>query len=121
MIIFKSRKEGLLINQIVLVGRLASDPEIIITESNRKRTTITIAIPRAFKNVEGTYDSDFIKCILWNGIAESTAEHCKKGDWVAIKGRVQTSKYEKDGEIRYVIDFIAEKITFLNSRQKADE
>lgn len=110
-----------MINQLVLVGRLASDPEVVITESNRKRTSITIAIPRAFKNVDGTYDSDFIKCTLWNGIAESTGEYCKKGDLVAIKGRVQTSKYEKDGEKKYVIDFIAEKVSFLSSRKKADE
>lgn len=111
-----------MINQIVLAGRLVSDPEVVTTESNRKRTNITVAIPRSFKNVDGTYDSDFIKCTLWNGIAESTGEYCKKGDIIGVKGRIQTSTYEKDGEKKYNMDIIAEKVSFLSSKKtdKAD-
>ncbi len=112
-----------MINQIVLAGRLVSDPEVVNTENNRKRTNITVAIPRSFKNIDGTYDSDFIKCTLWNGIAESTHEYCKKGDIIGVKGRIQSSTYEKDGEKKYSMDIIAEKVSFLSSRKvdKADE
>jgi len=109
-----------MLNQVVVVGRLVSDPEISTTENNRKRTYITVAIPRSYKNMEGNYDTDFIKCVLWNGIAENTCEYCKKGDIVGIKGRLQSSSYEKDGEIKYVMDVIAERVTFLSSK-KADE
>lgn len=109
-----------MLNQVVVVGRLVSDPEISTTENNRKRTYITVAIPRSYKNMEGNYDTDFIKCVLWNGIAENTCEYCKKGDIVGIKGRLQSSSYEKDGEIKYVMEVIAERVTFLSSK-KADE
>lgn len=111
-----------MLNQIVLAGRLVSDPEIVTTESNKKRTYITIAVPRSYKNVEGTYDTDFIRCTLWNGIAETTCEYCKKGDIVGVKGRIQTSNYEKDGEKVYSMDVIAEKVSFLSSkRQEAEQ
>ena len=40
-------------------------------------------------NIDGQYDTDFLDCSLWTGIAESTAEYCKKGDIVGIRGRVQ--------------------------------
>ena len=71
--------------------------------------------------MEGTYDTDFIKCVLWNVIAENTCEYCKKGDIVGVKGRLQTSSYEdKDGVKKYTSDVIAEKVTFLSSK-KADE
>ena len=81
---------------------------------------VTLAVPRSYKNVNGEYDSDFIDCTLWYGIAESASEYCHKGDLVGIKGRIQSSTYEKNGEKKYKTDIIAEKITFLTSK-KADE
>jgi len=106
-----------MLNQIIIAGRLTSDPEIQTTENNKKRTVITVAVPRAYKNIDGNYETDFIPCILWNGIAENTCEYCKKGDVIGVKGRIQTSKYEKDGEKKYSMDIIAEKISFLSSKR----
>ena len=102
-----------MLNQVILAGRLVSDPEIVTTENNYKRTYVTVAVPR-------TYDTDFIRCTLWNAIAETTCEYCKKGDVVGVKGRLQTSSYEKDGEKVYSMDVIAEKVSFLSSK-KADD
>jgi single-strand DNA-binding protein len=109
-----------MLNQVVIAGRLTANPEVTTTENNKKRTYLTVAVPRSYKNVDGTYDTDFIRCVLWGGIAESTCEYCQKGDIVGIKGRLQTSSYEKEGEKVYVTDVIAEKVSFLSSK-KADE
>ena len=109
-----------MLNSIIIAGRLVSNPEVVTTENNKKRTYITIAVPRGFKNIDGTYDTDFIRCTLWNGVAESTCEYCKKGDVIGIKGRIQTSSYEKDGEKVYSTDVIAEKVSFLSTK-KVDE
>ena len=110
-----------MLNQIVIAGRLVADPEITVCENNKKRSYITVAVPRGYKKIEGTYDTDFIRCTLWNVIAENTCEYCKKGDIVGVKGRLQTSSYEdKDGSKKYSIDVIAEKVTFLSSK-KVDE
>lgn len=103
-----------MINQTILVGRLTKDPEIIIHENNKKRTVIDLAVQRSFKNIDGLYESDFIRCVLWNGIAEHTCEYCKKGDLVGIKGRLQTRKYEQNKEMKYITEVIAEKVTFLS-------
>ena len=110
-----------MLNQIIIAGRLVSDPEITTTDTNKKRTCITVAVPRSYKNVDGTYDTDFIRCTLWNGIAESTCEYCKKGDVVGVKGRLQTSNYEKEGEKVYTMDVIAEKVSFLSSKKLETE
>lgn len=109
-----------MLNQVVLVGRLTTDPTCSSLENEKKRTTINLAVSRSYKNTDGTYDTDFINCILWNGIAENTCEYCKKGDIVGIKGRLQTSSYEKDGVTKYVMDVIVEKVTFLAGK-KTDE
>lgn len=97
-----------MLNQLVLVGRLVEDP---ILEKNDDKNTfiITLAVPRSYKNLDGEYETDFIKCNLWKNIGETTAEYCKKGDLLGIKGHVES----EDGSM--VI--IAEKVTFLSSKK----
>jgi len=58
-------------------------------------------------------------CTLWGNIAENTAEYCRKGDIVGVKGRLQTNNYEKeDGSKVFKLDVVAEKVTFLSSKSK---
>lgn len=109
-----------MLNQVVLVGRLTSDPEIVTTENGKKKTAITLAVQRSFKNMEGLYETDFIRCILWNGVASNTHEYCHSGDIVGVKGRLQNRSYEKDDERKYVTEVIADKVTFLSSNKKSD-
>lgn len=71
-----------MMNQVIVVGRIVSDPEIKETENCRNVSVITLAVSRSYKNMNGEYDTDFVPCILWNVIAEKTAEYCKKGDLV---------------------------------------
>ena len=100
-----------MLNQVVLVGRLTSDPEINEVENGRKVTTITLAVSRSYKNLNGEYETDFIKCYLWNAIAETTAEYCKKGYLVGVKGRLQCLSGNE-------LQLVAEKVTFLSSRKE---
>ena len=100
-----------MLNQIVLVGRLVSDPEINELENGNKVTNITLAIPRSYKNSEGIYETDFIDCVLWNGIAENTSEYCKKGNIIGVKGRLQRLEGNE-------LQVIAERVTFLSSKKE---
>ena len=110
-----------MLNQVVIAGRLTGDPVVEEVEGGKKVSSIIVAVPRSFKNVDGTYDTDFIRCTLLGGIAENTCEYCKKGDIVGVKGRIQTSSYEtEDGDKKYAMEVVAEKISFLSSR-KVDE
>ena len=118
-IIIESWKEEILLNQTVLVGRIVKNPELKETETGKKVTNVTLAVPRSFKNSEGQYETDFISCVLWKGIAENTVEYCKKGDLVGIKGRIQSRNIEIDEETKkQVVEVVAEKVTFLSSRNK---
>ena len=87
-----------MLNQVVLVGRLTDEPNIVDIDDNKKKTVVNLAVNRPFKNSEGLYETDFIRCVLWNGIATNTKEYCHKGDIVGIKGRLQTSTYEENEE-----------------------
>ena len=110
-----------MLNQVVLVGRLVKDPEIVEIEEGKKVSNITIAIPRSFKNMDGEYETDFVNCIMWDAIAKSAVEYCKKGDIVGIKGRIQSNVVEKDDEKKYYVDVIEERVTFLSSKKPDEE
>ena len=107
-------------NLVYLIGRLVSDLEIKKTENNKDYSSITLAVQRSFKNPEGIYETDFIKCILWNGIANNTKTYCQKGDLVGIRGRLQVRSYQDNDETKYITEVIAERVTFLSSK-KVDE
>ena len=109
-----------MLNQTVIVGRIVKDPELKETDSGKKVTNITLAVPRSFKNMNGEYETDYIPCVLWKGVAESTTQYCKKWDLVGIKGRIQSRSYETEEEKRYVVELIAEKVTFLTSKNKEE-
>ncbi len=107
-----------MLNQSILVGRIVREPEIKETENGTKVTNITLAVQRPFKNTSGEYNTDFISCVLWKGIAESTAEYCKKGDLIGIRGRIQTRVYETEEESKNVVEVVAERVTFLSSKKQ---
>ena len=111
-----------MLNHTVLVGRLVRDPELYETENGNKVTSITLAVPRSYKNSDGQYDTDFIPCVLWRGVAENTAEYCKKGDLLGVKGHIQSRDIELENEShRQVTEVVAEKVTFLSNKKKTDE
>ena len=110
-----------MLNQKILVGRLTRDIEVHKSESGMSVATISLAIHRSFKNSDGEYDTDFIDCVAFDTIAQNTSEYCKKGDIVGIKGRVQSRVVEKEQAKQNVIDIVAEKTTFLSSRQRPEQ
>ena len=107
-----------MLNQIILVGRLTRDISVNRSEKGVKVATISLAIPRSFKNSEGSYDTDFIDCIAFDTVAENTSEYCSKGDIVGVKGRVQSRVVENEDKKEYLTEIIAEKVTFLSSKKE---
>lgn len=109
-------------NTVVLVGRLVGNPEIVTTDSNKKVTTIVLAVHRNYKNSDGIYETDFVRCTLWNGVAASTCEYCHAGDIIGVKGRLETRSYEaEDKQKKFITEVIADRITFLSSVKGKDE
>ena len=101
-------------NNVVIIGRLTSDPEL---KQNEKYTQckFTLAVNRL---KEG---ADFISCIAWNKQAELISKYLHKGNQVAIEGRIQTGSYEKDGVKHYTTDVIVQSLNFIGSNEKVVE
>lgn len=111
-----------MINQVMLVGRLTKNPELFLTENGKTGSFITLAVGRPYKNVDGVYETDFLDCTLWTGIAENTAEYCKKGDIVGVRGRLQSRIIENDDGSKYKrMEIVADKVTFLSTKKDESE
>ena len=110
-----------MLNSVVLVGRLTKMPELFVTENGRKGSFVTLAVNRGYKNQNGEYETDFLDCTLWSGIAENTAEYCKTGDVIGVHGRVQSRLIENDdGEKFKKMEIVADRVTFLSSAKKSN-
>jgi len=109
-------------NSVYLIGRLVADPELNNLENGKQVLSITIAVQRGYKNAHGIYESDFIKCVLWDGIANRTAEYCRKGDLIALRGQIRINTYQDEKEEkRYKTEVFVEKISFLATKLGSTE
>ena len=103
-------------NKVVLIGRLAADPEIRYTQSSKCVASYRLAVDRAFKS-DGQPEADFIGCVAWGKNGEFCQKHLHKGMKIAVEGRIQTRNYDdRDGKKVYVTEVIVEHHEFCESK-----
>lgn len=97
-------------NNITLIGRLTSDPELRKTSNDKSVLNISIAVDRP-KNKEVV---DFFPCIFWGMTAEYIAKYAKKGSFVGVSGMLTQRKYTaKDGTNRSILEVQVEDASIL--------
>jgi len=108
-------------NTIILRGRLTADAEVKVTV-DKKSTTIarfTLAVPdRTHRNSNGEYDTDFIKIVAFNSLANTIHQYTGKGSEILVAGRLHTYSYDKDNRKVYMSEIIAERIEFIDRCSK---
>ena len=104
-------------NKAILIGRLTRDPELRTTPTGRNVCQFSVAVNRTYTNANGEREADFINCVVWDKQAENLVKYQKKGNQIAVDGRIQTRNYEdKDGKRVYVTEILANNISFLDSK-----
>jgi single-strand DNA-binding protein len=101
-------------NKIILVGRLAQDPEVRYTQSGKAVASFNLAVNRY-----GQKDTaDFIPIVAWEKLAEVCGNNLAKGRRILVEGRLQIRSYETtDGQKRRVAEVVAQSIEFLDSKK----
>ena len=104
-------------NSVVLIGRLARDPDVRYTTGQMAVARFTLAVDRARgRNRDENNSADFISCVCFDKQAEFVEKYFTKGKPMALQGRIQTGSYEKDGRKVYTTDVVAERIEFVDSK-----
>ncbi len=107
-------------NKIVLMGRLTRDPEVRYTQTdNVQVTNFTLAVNRRFSKQGEERQADFINIVAWNKTAEFCSKYFKKGQQVAIIGRLQTRSWEDEqGQKHYSTEVVAEETYFADTKKE---
>lgn len=111
-----------MLNRVVLIGRLASDPELKYTPSGIAVTTFRLAVNRSFSNNQGEREADFIPIVVWRQSAEFAANYLTKGRLVAVDGRLQIRPWvAQDGTRRTSAEVVADNLRSLDRPKEQGE
>lgn len=103
-------------NKVILMGRLARDPEIRYTDANLAIGRYSLAVPRRVQQGQEPA-ADFVNVVSFGKAAEFAEKYLKKGTKVLVTGRIQTGSYtNKDGQKVYTTDVVAEEQEFCESK-----
>ena len=107
-------------NKVFLIGRLTKDPEIRYNSQNIAITRFTLAVSRP-KQKDREEEADFISCVCFNNQAKNFVKYQKKGNLVAIFGRIRTGFYddEKTNKRVYITDVIVDEIKYLTFKEES--
>lgn len=104
-----------MLNQVVLMGRLTSDPEAkCLNDSYVVR--FSLAVERDYKAANEDRKADFINCTAWNKTGEFIKKFFKKGNMLAVVGTIETGSYEKDGRKVYTTEVRVKSASFTGEK-----
>lgn len=108
------------VNRVILIGNVGQ--EIAAKEvGGVKVVNFSIACGEKYKDKDGNVveKTEWVNIVAWQKLAEIIEKYVKKGDQIFIEGRLQTRKYEKDGQTHYATDVRAENMTMLGGKRDA--
>lgn len=106
-------------NKVQLIGRLTKDPELRYTKSNIAVANYTIAINTGYGEKQQT---DYINISTWGKSGEFVSNYFKKGQAIAIVGRLKNNNYEdKNGNKKYTTEVVTEEIQFVGDKKQEEK
>lgn len=103
-------------NKVQLIGNLGNDPEVINLEGGSKLAKFSMATNESYKNAKGekVTDTQWHNIVAWGKTAEIVENYLKKGNEVAVEGKLINRSYEtKDGDKRYVTEIKCSELLML--------
>jgi single-strand DNA-binding protein len=106
-------------NSVRLVGNLGMDPEVKSFDNNRKLAKVSIATNETYKNDKGEKitDTQWHNLVAWGSQAKFAEDFLKKGDEIAIEGKLSSRSYvDKDGNKKYITEIVVNEFLKLGNK-----
>jgi len=111
-----------MINKVILIGRLTSDPEVRYTPAGECVANVAIACNENWKDKNGVKQEyvEFISLVFWRKLGEIAAEFLKKGSLIYVEGKMRSEKYTgKDNVERKIWKVIVSELKMLGSKTES--
>ena len=111
-----------MLNHIVIMGRLARDPELRHTQSGTPVASFRLAVDRDFKDKNtGERQTDWIDVVAWRSTGEFVSRYFTKGRMAVVDGRLQMREWtDRDGNKRVSAEVVADSVYFGDSKREGD-
>ncbi len=107
-------------NTVQLIGRLGKDPEVKSFESGKKLATFSLATSDSYKNQKGekVNDTQWHNVVIWGKLADVAGKYLKKGNEIAVEGKLVHRSYETAaGEKRFITEINVNDLVMLGSKE----
>ncbi len=111
------------VNKVLLMGHLATQPEMKMTTGGHTVTTFKVATNRDWVNKDGETkpNADFHKIVAWRKLGEACGEYLKKGSGVYVEGHLSSHHFkDKEGNNRKSTEIIADVVNFISIKKSKD-
>lgn len=106
-------------NKFLATGNLTRDPEMRYTPEGKAVAEFSIAVNEGSGERRTT---EYIDCQVWEKLAETVAEHLRRGRKVLIEGRYTTSTWnDKQGQKRSRVRIRCSNVEFLDAPRQAEQ
>ena len=107
-----------MLNRVILMGRITADPELKTTNTGVSVTSFSIAVDRNYVKQGEERKADFFNIVCWRRTAEFVCRYFGKGSLIAVEGQLQSRQFQaKDGSNRYVVEVVADNVSFTGERR----
>lgn len=105
-----------MINKVILIGNLGSEPEIRNYENETTVATLKVATNENYKDKSGEWQqiTEWHRVVAWRELAKRAERQLQKGTRVYIEGKLTNRSWQTEsGETRYITEVRANVIRVL--------
>lgn len=115
-----------MVNKVILVGNLGSDPEFRQLESGSRVVRFSVATNESYKDKTGQWvqNTEWHTVVAWGFTADYVNNNINKGAQVFVEGKLTHRKWQdKDGQNRYSTEVEAQSVKLLdkNTERNSDQ
>jgi single-strand DNA-binding protein len=108
-------------NSVQLIGHTGKDVEIISFDNGNKKATVSIATSDYYTNNKGekVKQTEWHNLVAWGKTAELMAQVLRKGNEVAIQGKLTSRTFtDKSGASKYITEVAVNEFYKISRSEK---